>query len=81
MWVGFQDTEVVRVLLGPGETRVSKKGMEPLSLGFSVVNWICGSMELICWRIFWLCSACWITKVSSTSLSQSLGGLGEVLMA
>ena len=41
-----------------------------------MVNSICGSMELI-----WLCFACWMTKVSSIYLSQSLGGIGAVLMA
>ena len=51
------------------------------TLGLSVVNGICGSMELICWRNCWLYLACWVTKVSSTCLSHSLGGLGVVLMA
>ena len=40
MWVNFQYTVIVWVLLGPQETRVSKKGMVPLSLGFCVVSWI-----------------------------------------
>ena len=30
--------DVFRVLLGPTETRVSKKGMEPSSLEFSIVK-------------------------------------------
>ena len=34
----FLYTDVVRVLLGPGETRVSRKGMEPSSLGFFTMN-------------------------------------------
>ena len=38
MCVGFLYTEVVRLLLHPRETRVSKKGMEPLSLELSTVN-------------------------------------------
>ena len=38
MCVGFLYFEVVSVLLGPGETRLSKKGKEQLSLGFSMVN-------------------------------------------
>ena len=37
VWVGFLYTEVSRVLLDPGETRVSKKRMQPLLLGASVV--------------------------------------------
>ena len=47
--------------------------MDPLLLGTSAVNCICGSMEL-------MQCACWMTKVSSTYLSQSLGGLVVVLM-
>ena len=81
MWVGFLYTMVVRILLGPWETRVSKKGKTPLSLGFSMVSWMWGSMEVMCWRNCWLWSACWMTKVSSTYPSQSLGRFGAVLMA
>ena len=46
--VGFQYTVVFKVLLGPGETRVSKKGNVSSSMGSSMVNWICGSCELVC---------------------------------
>ena len=67
--MGFLHTEVSNVLPGPGETRVSKKGMEPLLLGTFVVNWICRSMELMCCRKCWLCSACWMPKVLSTYLT------------
>ena len=49
MWVGFLYTNVIRVLLGSDETRVSRKGVEPSSLGFSVVNWIWRSLELMYW--------------------------------
>ena len=45
MWVGFLYTETFRVLLSQWETRLSRKGMELLSLGFSVVNgymWVRG---------------------------------------
>ena len=81
MSMGFLYTEVIRVLLGQWKTTLSQKGIEPLSLGFSVVNWICAPMEFMCWRNCWLCSACWMTKVSCTYLSHNLGGLGPVLMA
>ena len=40
MWVGFLCTEAAWVLLGPGETSMPKKGMKPLSVGFSMVNCI-----------------------------------------
>ena len=79
--MGFLYIEVVRVLLDPGETRVSKKGIDPPSLRFSVVNCIYGSMEFMYWRDCWLCSACWMTKVSSTHISHSQDGLRTVLMA
>ena len=58
---------------------VSKKGID--LLGTSVVNYICGLMELMCGENCWLCSASWIRNMSSTYLSQRLGGLGAVLMA
>ena len=74
-------TEVLMLLLGPGETRVSKKEMESLLLGLPPINWICGSMEVTYRRNYWVCSVCWMTKVSSTYFSYSLGGLGTVLMA
>ena len=73
---GFLYTGIVRKLFGPVETRVSRKGMGPLFWGFSVVNCICGSRELIYCSNSQLCSACWMTKASSTYLSHSLGGLG-----
>ena len=79
--VGFLYTEVINVLSGPGETKVSMKGMNLLLLGTSVVNCMCGSMELMCCKNCWLCSAYWMTKVSFTYLCQRLGGLVAVLMA
>ena len=39
MWVGFIYTVVIKVLWGPRETRVSKKGVKPLFLDFFMVNW------------------------------------------
>ena len=68
----FLYTEASTVLSGPGKTEVSEKGMDPLLLGTSVVNCIYGSMEVICYKNSWQCSACWMTKVSSTYLNQSL---------
>ena len=38
-------------------------------------------MRLMFCKNCWLCSACWMTKVASACLSQSLGGLGAMLMA
>ena len=45
------------------------------------MNCICGSMELNCLKNFWLCYAFLDDKVLSIYLSQSLCGLGAVLMA
>ena len=42
--------QVVSVLVDPRETTVSKKGKESLFGGFSVLNWIWGSLKLKCWR-------------------------------
>ena len=68
---------VARVLLGPGETTVSRKGRVPSWFGSSVVNYICGSCELMCCRSCLLCFACWMTKVSSTNLSNRWGLWGR----
>ena len=40
--MGFLYTEASNVLSGAEETKVSKKGMDPLLLGTSVVNCMCG---------------------------------------
>ena len=69
------------MLSGPGLTNMSKNGMDPLVLGACAVNCMCGSMELVYCKNCWLCSAFWITKVSSSYLSHILGGWGTVLMA
>ena len=51
----FLQTVVIKVLLGPGETKVSRKGRASSWLGSSVVNYICGSCELMCCNNLWLC--------------------------
>ena len=53
--------------------------MNRLVLGTSAVNCMCGSKELVCCKNRWLCSTFQIKKVSSTYLSQSLGGWGVEL--
>ena len=60
--------------------RVSRKGKAPSSLGSSMVNWMCGSWELICSRNWRLCSAHWMTNVSFMYLSHRWGW-GPELMA
>ena len=64
--VGFLQTQVVRVPSYFGVTNVSRNGMEPSSLGSSVVNLMEGSKDMIC--------CCSMTKVSSTYLFHNLGG-------
>ena len=68
------------ILSGPCETKVSKKGMEPSVFGVSWVNSVCWSMELMLCRNWMLFYAFWVTKVSFTYLSHSLGGLMVELM-
>ena len=69
------------MLSGPSVNKLSKNHVDPLVLGTSVVNCMCGSMELLCCKNCCLCSAFWMTKVSSTYLSHSLGGWRTVLIA
>ena len=52
-----------------------------ISVGTSVVNCIFGSTDVMWHKACWLCYACWMKKAPSTYLSQSLGGLGKVVMA
>ena len=81
MCVGFLYTVVTKVLLGLGETRMSRTDKVPSWLGSSVVKCMCGSCELMCCSDCWLCFACWMTKVSSTNLSHKQGVYGAELMA
>ena len=66
------------VLLGPGVTLVSRNGMEPSGPGSSTVNCMLGSCELMYYSSCWLCSAFWMTRVSSTNLNQRLGVEGRL---
>ena len=50
MWVGFLYTVMDRIPSGSCFTMVSKKGMDPSSLLVSTVNWMAGSMLLMCCR-------------------------------
>ena len=66
------------VLLDPGVTLVSRNGMEPSDPCSSTVNCMLGSCELMCCSSCWLCSAFWMTRVSSTNLNQRLRGGGQI---
>ena len=53
----FSYTEISKVLSGPGETKVSRNGMDPSVLGVSWVNLMFGLMVLMCCRKWLLYSA------------------------
>ena len=64
-----------------GITIVSRKGIDPSALASSVVNWMCGSMLLMCSRKLFFFAEFMTTQVSSTYFFQILGGYSSVLMA
>ena len=76
--VGFLYTEVLSVLSGWMVTKVSRNSNDPCWVG-STVNCIFGSWLFMCCSRSWLCSALLMTKVSSTNLSHTEGGMGERL--
>ena len=79
--VGFLYTNVRRELSGCGITIVTRKGIDPSALSSSVVNWMCGSLLLMCSRNYSFPAESMTTQVSSTYLFQILGGYWAVLMA
>ena len=79
--VSFLYTVRCRVLSAWGFTMVSRNGIAPSCWLFSTVNLMAGSTLLICSRKFCLYPSCWMTKLSSTYLSQSLGVVVAVLRA
>ena len=79
--MGFLYTDVMRDLSGCGITMVSRKGIDPSGLASSVVNWMTGSMLLMCSRNSSFLAESMITQVSSTYLFHILGGYCAVLMA
>ena len=66
------------ILSASGFTRVSKKGMIPSCLVSPTVNFIARPTLSMCSRKFCLFSFFWMTKVSSTNLSHSLGVSGAI---
>ena len=63
---------MTRVLFGPGETKVSRKGRAPSWFGSSMVTYICGSCDLMCY------SNCWLYFPSSLYLSHRWGVWAEL---
>ena len=74
MWVGFLYTVMYSVLSASGLTMVSKKGVAPFSLLSSTVKIMAGSTLLMCYRKCCLYPSFWMTNMSCTYLSHSLGG-------
>ena len=76
VWISC--TMVVRVLSGPDETEMSKKGREPSWLDSSVVNWMCGSCQMICWRCCLCVSLVELWKCCLQTWAIGMGGGGRV---
>ena len=71
--VSFLYTDVRRESSGCGITIVSRKEIDPSALASSVVNWMCGSMLLMCSRNSSFLTESMTTQVSFTYLFQILG--------
>ena len=81
VWVGFLNTDVLRLPSSSGVTKVSRNSMDPSSFTSSQVNLMFGWMELRCCRKLFLSSFLMIVNVSSTYLLHKAGGVYDVLMA
>ena len=64
-------------MTGPGVTRVSKNGMDPLVVGTCAVICMCGSMELVFCKNCWLCSAFWVKMSHPHTYTITLVGRGS----
>ena len=80
VWVGFLNTDVLRLPSSLGVTRMSRNGIDPSSLTSSQENFMFWWMEFRCCRKLLLFSFFIIVKVSSTYLFQSDGGVSDVWM-
>ena len=79
MWVGFQNTDILRLPSSLGVTKMSRNGIDPSSLTSSQVNLMFWWMELRCCRKLFLSSFFIMVNVSSTNLFHNVGGVGDVL--
>ena len=75
--MGFLLTVVMRVLLGPVATKVSRKGRASSWFGSSMVNYICGSCEVLCCNNYWLCFASWMKKSHPHTLAIDRVDMGQ----
>ena len=76
--VGLGYTVIDKELSAWDLTKVSRNRTDPFSWLPSTVNLIAGSILLISSKNNCLWDCCWMTKVSSTNLSQYLGGGGRL---
>ena len=66
------------LLSDSGLSIASRKGIAQSCWLFSTVNLMAESILLKCSRKLCLCSSCWMAKVSSTYLRQSMGVLADL---
>ena len=78
VWVGLWYTVMDKELSASGLTKVSRKGIDPFSWLHSTVNLIAGCILSIWSKNNCLWDCWWMTKVSSTNLSQYLGVGGRL---
>ena len=81
VWIGFLNTDVLRLPSSLGVIMMSRNSIDPSSLTSSQVNLMLLWMEFRCCRKLVLSSFFIIVKVSSTNLFHHDGGVGDVLMA
>ena len=79
VWVGFLNTDVLRLPSSLGVTKMSRNGIDPSFLTSSQVNLMFWWMELRCCRKLFLSSFFIMVNVSSTNLFHNVGGVGDVL--
>ena len=78
---GFPVYRCNKGIVGSQGNKGIQEGYGFIVFGISIANCKLGSLEFMCWTYWWLCSACWMTKVSPTCLNQGLGGWRVELMA
>ena len=81
VWVGFLYTVVLSLPFSSGMIRMSRKDMEPSSLGSSLVNLMLESTELMWSKKVSLWSILMMVRVSSTYLLHRDGGCCDVFRA
>ena len=81
VWVGFLNTDVLRLPSSFGVIKMSRNGMDPSSLTSLQVNLMFWWMELRYCRKLFLSSFLIMVNVSSTNPFHKAGGVDDVWMA